>query len=74
MNLSVLHEWTARCQGQVAMGGSLDRIDKPWPDVSPPLLWPLAPQARWALMEGDLSFTHVVAVDAFVGLRSGSSP
>lgn len=54
---------------RVAVGSSLAPLRGNWPDVSPPMLWNLSPPLRWALMEGDVSITHAVRVDAFVGMR-----
>jgi hypothetical protein len=71
IDMSVLDDWGGiRSGGTVALGDTLDRLDEPWPDVIPPILWQLAPEARWGLMEGDISVTHVVTIDAFVGLKS----
>jgi hypothetical protein len=68
--LDAIRKWSPNTPGNpVAIGSSLALLRKNWPDVPPPILWNLSPPSRWALMEGDVSITHVVRVDAFVGIQ-----
>ncbi|HSS45515.1 MAG TPA: hypothetical protein VLO07_09255, partial [Thermoanaerobaculia bacterium] len=38
-------------------------------DVPPPILWDLTVPSRWALMEGDVTISHAMRVEALVGLE-----
>jgi hypothetical protein len=62
-----LQGWGRNLLVPVVVGSSVDRVSNPWPDVPPPILWDLPAEQRWALMEGDLSVTHAVSADAFLG-------
>jgi hypothetical protein len=57
--------------GHLAIGSSTDMlVPRPW-DIPPPILWSLSKQARWALMEGEVSVCHAVRLEALVGLERG---
>jgi hypothetical protein len=68
--VDAIRRWAPAPAGdRVAVGSSLTPLRKSWPDISPPILWQLSPRVQWALMEGDVSVTHAVRVDAFVGMQ-----
>lgn len=66
---SMIKDWARRTH-RFAVGSSLERLEDPAPDVIPPILWDLGPEIRWALMEGNVSVTHVLSLNAFVGLEA----
>ena len=53
----------------VAVGSSLDTLLSGTWEVPPPILWMLSPPGRWALMEGEVTISHAVRVEALVGLE-----
>ncbi len=67
---ATIQSW-ASAGDRIAIGSSLDPIDGCWPDVSPPIIWDLLPNVRWALMEGDVAVIHAIKVDAFLGMERG---
>jgi hypothetical protein len=64
-----LQAWARNLRAPVIVAATADRIAEPLPDVAPPILWDLPAEHRWALMEGDISVTHALAVDAFVNFE-----
>jgi hypothetical protein len=55
----------------MAVGNSLDPLrDGIW-EAPPPVLWDISPDARWAIMEGDVVITHAMRVEALVGAARG---
>ncbi len=68
--LDAIRKWVPALAGdRVVIGNSLAPLRRNWPDVSPPILWNMSLPLRWALMEGDVSITHAVRVDAFAGMQ-----
>lgn len=62
--------WGVRIGERIVIGNSLDQITKTWLDVSPPILWNLTSTAQWALMDGQVSVTHAVKADSFLGIQN----
>lgn len=55
-------------QGDHALvGNTLEALSWGVSDVPPPILWKVNLEARWALMEGDLTVSHAIRLEALLG-------
>ena len=68
---NLISEWGAPPRTPVLIGNTSDPITRPPSDIPPPILWPIAAEAQWALMEVDVTVTHAFRLDAFIGLSRG---
>ena len=66
-----LASWKVAAGERIVVAGASEPLIGGWADVRPPVLWDIAPAARWALMETDVSLLHVVRANALVGISRG---
>jgi hypothetical protein len=63
-----VRDWRLPEGTMIATGSSLDPL-RGGSDIPPPVLWELSTDAKWALMEGNVTISHSLRVDAFVGMQ-----
>lgn len=53
--------------GHAMIGTTSEALSWSPSDVPPPICWEIAPEARWALMEGEIAVTHVIHLETLIG-------
>ena len=55
----------------VMVGSTSDALSWGISDVPPPMCWPIDLEARWALMERDVSIVHCMRLETLIGFTEG---